>query len=135
MLHMLEACYRAKVVPSDLSVLLNHLHATEPKPPDGLDNGNRDDASSTGTGGGSTAVASFVERKTRAYNELIRLCDAAGTREEVFIVLDEMESNKIEVGQRQHHAFTSKSVCALARRTGADWGALEDTDSVVLAMR
>ena len=33
----------------------------------------------------------------QAYNDLIRLCDAAGTRENVFEVIDAMEANKIQL--------------------------------------
>ena len=38
--------------------------------------------------GGSLEV--FTERKTRAYNELIRLCDLHGSRQDLFVVIDEM---------------------------------------------
>lgn len=55
LLHVLEACFRAKIVPSDLEALLNHLHATEPKPPDGASS-NSSTGSSSGGGNGTTAV-------------------------------------------------------------------------------
>lgn len=59
LLHVLEACFRAKIVPSDLEALLNHLHATEPKPPDGASS-NSSTGSSSGGGNGTTAVQYIV---------------------------------------------------------------------------
>jgi curved DNA-binding protein CbpA len=63
-------------------------------------NGSRSVGGGEGNGSSSyttTSVTQFVERKTRAYNDLIRLCDAAGSREELFQVLDAMEANAIQV--------------------------------------
>eukprot|EP00040_Diaphanoeca_grandis_P033395 m.204556 g.204556 ORF g.204556 m.204556 type:complete len:284 (+) comp32891_c1_seq1:362-1213(+) len=43
------------------------------------------------------SIVVFSERKTKAYNDLIRMCDACGTKENVFEVLDAMEANRIQM--------------------------------------
>eukprot|EP00729_Bicosta_minor_P000808 gene808-4748_t len=89
LLFFIDALQRHKKLPTNLPELLTHLHATE---------------ASTGTGGSgaaqmpvSTEKAAFVERKTTAYNELIRLCHMCEQKEQLFTVLDQMENNKIQV--------------------------------------
>jgi len=140
LLHLLQACQKAKQIPSDLPGLLAHLHATEPKVTkpsnrvaaesdfrelfpsmrDSQKGGDADAANSSGSeqpgngcagGGTSKSMSSFVARKTKAYNELIRLCDMYGTREDLFVVLDIMESNQIQLDSQTlmflEEAFTT----------------------------
>lgn len=90
LLFFIDALQRHKKVPSNLPELLDHLHATEA---DHLTGGSKDAQMPIST---EKAVAAFVERKTMAYNELIRLCHMCEQKEELFVVLDEMESNKIQ---------------------------------------
>lgn len=86
LLLIIETCHKNLKIPSDLHALLGHLHATEPEHMKGRPGDTE-----------ASAVAMFCERKTKAYNDLIRLCDAAGTRENVFEVIDAMEANKIQL--------------------------------------
>lgn len=98
-------CTQRQKIPQDLPKLLDALHGAEP-----------DARSPTATDLPISAEGSlevFVERKTRAYNELIRLADICGSREQLFQVLDHMEEFKvpIDMGTFQELAtvFTSGS--------------------------
>eukprot|EP00041_Stephanoeca_diplocostata_P009501 m.146363 g.146363 ORF g.146363 m.146363 type:complete len:274 (-) comp17769_c0_seq2:654-1475(-) len=91
LLHIIDCCTREMKVPSDLPTLLFHLHSVEKH-----GTANAADGASVATSS-ETAVMNFVERKTRAYNELIRLCDMCGTRKQLFEVLDAMERNSIQI--------------------------------------
>ena len=83
LLFLIELCTKAGPnrsgqVPKDLRGLLGHLHSAEP----GGGGGGKWSTSNQAAGG----VQLFVERKTKAYNDLLRLVDIAGTREQIFEV-------------------------------------------------
>lgn len=90
LISILGMCTRSKRLPSDLTDLLDALHASDPA-------SLQTDSAGSQPLATSGSVQAFVERKTKAYNDLIRLCDICGTREQLFEVLDEMEANKIDV--------------------------------------
>ena len=90
LLHIILYCTRRRRVPADLSVLLSHLHKAEESVR------LRDREGEEGVTAG-TALVQFHERKTKAYNDLIRLVDTAGTRDQLFEVLDAMDDNNIDV--------------------------------------
>lgn len=95
LLHIIDVCHKINRMPSDLKLLLDHLHSSEEK---------RESAETkANTAAGSVTL--FVERKTKAYNHLIRLCDGCGTKADVFLVLDEMERNKIQIDMGTYYAL------------------------------
>ena len=84
----------------------NHLHAADEK------------GSSKDSGAGlpvstEKTVQLFVERKTRAYNALIKLTDLHGTREDLFEVIDEMDKHRVQIDMDTYYmleeAFQWKS--------------------------
>ena len=60
LLHIIDVCHKVRRMPSDLTLLLKHLHATEEK---------RQQASDGVTNTTTGTVALFVERKTKACAE------------------------------------------------------------------
>jgi hypothetical protein len=82
-------CTRKKKIPHDLPALLVALHKADP-----VDAASVDTTLPMSTEGSPEL---FVERKTQAYNALIRLADICGTREQLFQVLDHMETYKVHL--------------------------------------
>lgn len=95
LLHIIDVCHKINRMPSDLKLLLDHLHSSE----------ERRETAETKANSAAGSVTRFVERKTKAYNHLIRLCDGCGTKADVFLVLDEMERNKIQIDMGTYYAL------------------------------
>jgi hypothetical protein len=93
LLFLIELFQRHETIPSSLPDLLGSLHASEPTLQQQASGGSANQVPLST----ERAVSAFIERKTLAYNELIRLCHICKQKEQLFGVLDEMEANKIDV--------------------------------------